>query len=117
MKNVLEAPRRTSRVAHTKVTTPEIAPRELTGPRQAGVSPLDLTDEHLMQQIQERDARALGFLHDRYASMLKALIMKVLHNEAESDDMLQEIFVEIWDRASSYSPDKGKALGWIITLS
>ena len=83
----------------------------------AQVSPLDLTDEHLMQRIQSRESEALGYLHDRYASMLKALIMKVLHNEAESDDMLQEIFVEIWDRASSYSPEKGKALGWIITLS
>jgi len=81
------------------------------------VSPLDLTDEHLMASIQNRQPEALAFLHDRYASMLKALIMKVLHNEAESDDMLQEIFVEIWNRGASYDPAKGKALGWIITLA
>ncbi|HEX5177592.1 MAG TPA: sigma factor, partial [Chthoniobacteraceae bacterium] len=117
MKNVLEAPRRATRATRVKSAAPASPVESATpAPRPAVVSPLDLTDEHLMQQIQERDSRALGFLHDRYASMLKALIMKVLHNEAESDDMLQEIFVEIWDRASSYSSDKGKALGWIITL-
>ena len=81
------------------------------------VAPLDLTDERLMEQIQARELHALGQLHDRYAGMLKALVMKVLHNDAESDDMVQEIFVEIWDRAGSYNPEKGKALGWIITLS
>jgi RNA polymerase sigma-70 factor (ECF subfamily) len=117
MKNVLEAPRRTTRAAHVKSATASPVENATPAARPPAVSPLDLTDEHLMQQIQQRDSSALGFLHDRYASMLKALIMKVLHNEAESDDMLQEIFVEIWDRASSYSPDKGKALGWIITLS
>lgn len=80
-------------------------------------SALDLTDEHLMEMIRLREPAALGHLHDRYGAMLKALVMKVLHNEAESDDMLQEIFVEIWDRAGSYSAVKGKALGWIITLA
>jgi RNA polymerase sigma-70 factor (ECF subfamily) len=70
-----------------------------------------------MAMIQKRQPEAIGFLHDRYSSMIKALIMKVLHNEAESDDMLQEIFMEIWERAGSYDPQKGKALGWVITLA
>ena len=78
---------------------------------------LDITDETLMAMIQRRELIAISHLHDRYASTLKALIMRVLHNDAESDDMLQEIFVEIWDRAGSYDPAKGKALGWIVTLT
>lgn len=78
---------------------------------------LDLTDEQLMEMIQERDTEAIGFMYDRYARLLKALIMKVLHNEAESDDLLQEVFMEIWDRASGYSAEKGKALSWIVTLA
>lgn len=78
---------------------------------------LDITDEQVMKMIQAREPDAIGMLHDRYASTLKALIMRVLHNDAESEDMLQEIFLEIWDRAASYDPQKGKALGWIITLT
>jgi RNA polymerase sigma-70 factor, ECF subfamily len=102
---VLSAPEKLTRSTNLH----PIRPRE--------VAPLDLTDEQLMEMIQKRQSEAIGFLHDRYSSMLKALIMKVLHNEAESEDMLQEIFMEIWDRAASYDPEKGKALGWIITLS
>jgi RNA polymerase sigma-70 factor, ECF subfamily len=82
-----------------------------------GTSPLDLTDEQLMVRIQEQDPKALGHLYDRYSGMVKGLIMKVLHNDAESDDMLQEIFVEVWNRAGSYCAQKGKPLGWIITLA
>ena len=78
---------------------------------------LDITDEQVMAMIQARQPEAISLLHDRYASTLKALIMRVLHNDAESEDMLQEIFLEIWDRAASYDPQKGKALGWVITLT
>ena len=78
---------------------------------------LDLTDERLMEMVQHQNPEALAHLHDRYGSILKALIMRVIHNDAESDDMLQEIFVEIWNRAASYDPSKGKPLGWMVTLS
>ncbi|RYD81869.1 MAG: sigma-70 family RNA polymerase sigma factor [Verrucomicrobiaceae bacterium] len=93
------------------------APRTFTPVAKAPVSILDLTDEHLMEQIRAQDPDALGVLHDRYSTMIKALVMKVLHNDAESDDMVQEIYVEIWNRAGSYDREKGKALGWIITLA
>lgn len=91
----------------------------LTTARPAASQPetLDITDEQLMAMIQGRQPEAISMLHDRYASTLKALIMRVLHNDAESEDMLQEIFLEIWDRAASYDPQKGKALGWVITLT
>jgi len=78
---------------------------------------LDVTDESVMERIQSRDPEAIGTLHERYSRLLKALIMKVLHNEAESEDLLQEVFLEIWNRAAGYNPEKGKALSWIVTLA
>jgi RNA polymerase sigma-70 factor, ECF subfamily len=81
------------------------------------VSPLDLTDEHLMAMLQQRDPVALGYLYDRHSGIVKSLGMKVVHNEAEAEDLLQEIFVEIWNRAAGYDPAKGKPLGWIVTLA
>ena len=81
------------------------------------VSPLDLTDEQLMKMLQDRDPAALGFLYDRHSGIVKSLGMKVVHNEAEAEDLLQEIFVEIWNRAAGYDPAKGKPLGWIVTLA
>ena len=43
--------------------------------------------------------------------------MKVLHNDADAEDLLQDVFLEIWDRAASYDPLKGRPLSWIATLT
>jgi RNA polymerase sigma-70 factor (ECF subfamily) len=74
-------------------------------------------DENLMTGIQERRPEALEELYDRYSGILKSLIMGVIHNDAEADDLLQEIFMEIWNQAAHYSAQKGKPLGWIVTLT
>ncbi len=76
-----------------------------------------VVDEALMARIQERDPAALEELYDRYSGILKSLIMGVIHNDAEADDLLQEIFMEIWNQAAHYSAQKGKPLGWIVTLT
>ena len=80
-------------------------------------SPSHLTDEHLMEMIQARAHQGLDLLHDRYARFLRALSAKVLHNEADAEDLLQDVFLEIWDRAASYNPLKGRPLSWIATLT
>jgi RNA polymerase sigma-70 factor (ECF subfamily) len=79
--------------------------------------PATAGDESLMVRIQERDPEALAELYDRYSGILKSLIMGVIHNDAEADDLLQEIFMEIWNQAAHYSAQKGKPLGWIVTLT
>ncbi len=84
----------------------------LTAPEPAPVG-----DETLMARIQERDPEALSSLYDRYSGILKSLIMGVIHNDAEADDLLQEIYMEIWNQAAHYSAQKGKPLGWIVTLT
>lgn len=78
---------------------------------------LDPTDEELMHGVQKRRPAALEGLYDRYGGVLKALIMRIIHNEAEADDLLQEIFMELWNHAQNYSAQKGKPLGWIVTLT
>jgi len=75
------------------------------------------SDLDLMQAIQGEDADALSQLYDRYNGILKALILRVIHNEAEADDLLQEIFMEIWNQAKNFSAQKGKPLGWMVTLA
>src|SRR3954463_12709513 len=75
------------------------------------------TDLELMYGIQGEDPEALSQLYDRYNGIIKALILRVIHNEAEADDLLQEIFMEIWNQAKNFSPQKGKPLGWMVTLA
>jgi RNA polymerase sigma-70 factor (ECF subfamily) len=75
------------------------------------------SDFELMKAIQAEDPDALSQLYDRYNGILKALILRVIHNEAEADDLLQEIFMEIWNQAKNFSSQKGKPLGWMVTLA
>jgi RNA polymerase sigma-70 factor (ECF subfamily) len=86
----------------------------------AATPPLDPgapTDLELMQAIQAEDPEALSQLYDRYNGILKALILRVIHNEAEAEDLLQEIYMEIWNQAKNFSAQKGKPLGWMVTLA
>lgn len=84
---------------------------------QTQILPGEPTDEQLMAGIQRRRAKSLTALYDRYSGILKALIMRIIHNESEADDLLQEIFMEIWNHAHNFSAQKGKPLGWMVTLT
>jgi len=81
------------------------------------LAPGEASDIDLMRSIQAGDSEALSQLYDRYSGILKALILRVIHNEAEADDLLQEIFMEIWNHAKNFSAQKGKPLGWMVTLA
>jgi RNA polymerase sigma-70 factor (ECF subfamily) len=87
---------------------PEIVPVSADG---------EPSDEDLMRAVQRKDPDALAALYDRYGGVLKALIMRIIHNETEADDLLQEIYMELWNHAHNYSAGKGKPLGWIVTLA
>jgi RNA polymerase sigma-70 factor, ECF subfamily len=75
------------------------------------------SDVDLMIGIQSEDADALSQLYDRYNGIVKALILRIIHNETEADDLLQEVFMEIWNQAKNFSAQKGKPLGWMVTLT
>jgi RNA polymerase sigma-70 factor (ECF subfamily) len=82
---------------------------------QPGVS--SVPDEALMRAVSRRRHDALAELYDRHGKRLRATIDGVVHEEAEADDVLQEIFIQIWEEAGRYSPQAGKPLGWMVTIA
>ncbi len=77
----------------------------------------DLTDEQLMGRIQAKDDQALATLYRRHTPILRTVIGRVVNNDCDVDDLLQEVFLELWNRSEHYDEKKGKALGWIVTLA
>jgi RNA polymerase sigma-70 factor (ECF subfamily) len=75
------------------------------------------TDETLMLAIQDQRGAGLEELYRRHATLLRGVIYRVVRNHADVDDVLQDVFVEIWDRSKTYLSEKGRPLGWMITLS
>src|SRR5262249_35494746 len=95
----------------------EFAPREKSFVRAVEPEPGAPTDVDLMLGIQAGNADALSQLYDRYNGIIKALVLRIIHNETEADDLLQEVFLEIWNQAKNFSAQKGKPLGWMVTLA
>jgi RNA polymerase sigma-70 factor, ECF subfamily len=87
---------------------------------QPSIDPSSLSaasDEALMKAITDRHQTALRELYKRYGKTLKAVVSQVVHEDAEADDVLQEIFLQIWKEAAHFSPSAGKPLGWVVTLA
>jgi len=82
---------------------------------QPGASPV--ADEALMKAVSCRRHDALAVLYNRHGKRLRATIDGVVHEGAEADDVLQEIFMQIWEEAGRYSPRAGKPLGWMVTIA
>jgi RNA polymerase sigma-70 factor, ECF subfamily len=74
-------------------------------------------DQQLMNDVLRGLPDALERLYRRYRILLKSIIMQVLHDETEADDVLQEVFLQVWHRAPSYSSRKGKLMSWLCTLA
>lgn len=77
----------------------------------------EVTNEYLMARIKKGDDGALAELYRRHSPMLRSVIGRILNNESDIDDLVQEVFLELWNRAENYSEEKGKALGWLVTLA
>src|SRR6266853_316622 len=96
---------------------PDVATSEKSMTSAVDREPGAPSDVDLMLGIQTGDADALSQLYDRYSGIVKALILRIIHNDTEADDLLQEVFMEIWNRAKNFSAEKGKPLGWMVTLT
>lgn len=65
----------------------------------------------------ERREDSLRVLLARHGAVLRRVVLDVVHDATEADDVLQEILLQVWERAETYHPEKGKLIGWLITLA
>ena len=74
----------------------------------------DLT---LMELVARRDATALDALYLRHASLVFALCLRILRNHAEAEEVLQEVFWELWRSSSRYAAERGSARVYLVQLA
>lgn len=81
-------------------------------------TPLTTTDDVLLlQRIARRDRQAFSQLYDRYSGLLYSTIFRMLNNSEEASDVLQDVFIQIWDRAETYNPALGRPFSWALTMA
>ncbi len=73
-------------------------------------------DARLLRQAGEGEQAALGELYDRWVRPLHALACTILRDPAESEDVLHDVFVTIWQKASGFDSSRGHAFSWAATL-
>jgi RNA polymerase sigma-70 factor (ECF subfamily) len=74
------------------------------------------TDAELMAALLRRDSHAMEVIYGRYESTLRAVILSVLHEEGETDDVLHDVFIQLWNRADRFIAEKGLH-GFLVTLA
>ncbi len=76
----------------------------------------ELTDEALLRLIAQRDGNAVAELYDRHAQTIFNLIMRILQEPATADEVLQETFWQVWQKAGEFRSG-GSAAGWIYRIA
>lgn len=73
--------------------------------------------DDLLLRVAQGDQRAFSDLYDHTASRVLGLIRRVLIDAAQSEEVAQEVFLEAWQSARRFDPNKGRALTWLLTMA
>ena len=79
--------------------------------------PAQENDVALLSAIGARDEVALAQLYDRYRAILFGLLMRILNNREEAEDVLQEVFLQVWRKAEDFDENRGRPFTWLVTLA
>jgi len=76
-----------------------------------------VTADSLLALVATGDQRAFASLYDLMAARVLGLTRRVLRDQAQSEEVAQEIFLEIWQNATKFDSGKGSASTWIMTMT
>ena len=81
------------------------------------VQKIEKSDDELMEGVLNRKDEALECIYARYESLLRTVILSVIHDESEVDDILHEVLLQVWDQAEKYDPSDRGLRGLLVTLA
>lgn len=102
----LPFPSRPSPVQH-----PDAAPRPQADPGPAGA------DAELLRRMCTGDEAALGELHDRWSPLLYSLVLRIVGDEHDAEEVLEETFWQAWRQAARYQDGRGPVSAWLTTMA
>ena len=78
---------------------------------------VNYTEQDLILKLKERDTRAYSYLYDNYSAALYSIILQILHETELANDVLQEVFINIWRKIESYDATKGRLFTWMLNIA
>jgi RNA polymerase sigma-70 factor, ECF subfamily len=77
-------------------------------------APTDDAEVALIRALAKGDAQALSSLYDQYSSILLAVAQRILGNAKEAEDLLHDVFLEVWRHAGDYDRARGTVRAWLL---
>ena len=74
-------------------------------------------DISLLEKISKEDPSALSDLYDRHSPLLYSIILRILKEKAETEDVLQEVFINVWENADTYDQRLGTPIAWLSRIA
>jgi len=74
-------------------------------------------DTGLLARIQAGDQEAMSLLFDRYGTMVYSVALRVLRDSGEAEDVMQDVFIQVWKNPGSFVSGKGSLAGWLVVVA
>jgi RNA polymerase sigma-70 factor (ECF subfamily) len=71
----------------------------------------------LLRQIGQGDRRSFEQLYERFSGVLFSIAYRMLNSQEAAEDVLQDVFVQIWKKAPMFDPNRGRPMTWAVTLT
>jgi RNA polymerase sigma-70 factor (ECF subfamily) len=75
------------------------------------------SEQELVTLLQQQSENAFSYLYDNYSAALLGIINSIVQEKESANDVLQEVFVNIWKKISSYDPSKGRLFTWMLNVA
>jgi RNA polymerase sigma-70 factor (ECF subfamily) len=82
------------------------------------VNPTETYSENeLVNSLQQRSDKAFSYLYDNYSGALYGIINSIVTDTETANDVLQDVFINIWRKIESYDPSKGRLFTWMLNVA
>jgi RNA polymerase sigma-70 factor (ECF subfamily) len=73
-------------------------------------------DSALIERMMAGDEAALSAIYDRYSAMLFGMLMRVLQDRQAAEEVLQDLFMQLWHNAGQFDPKRGSLPAWLLVI-
>ncbi|MFY8037637.1 MAG: RNA polymerase sigma factor [Cyclobacteriaceae bacterium] len=78
---------------------------------------ITIQEPELISRLKKKDRQALDYLYDHYSGAIYGVVLRMLRTEEIAEEVVQDVFLKIWDKIDQYDAGKGKLFTWMIQIA